>query len=293
MAATETELVITDDTTEHQLHLAGTHLDSGSAAPGFRSVASAFELAETSPENPSIPSDYRAWDLAHIGVTSDHGARVAAGQGFEDTVISFAISTHANQTHPAVVYVMIWIDHDRDGEYDIVLEKFPLFHWSTFPSDVYWTYTYDFATEETRWQVPVHSLPGGEIEADLLNTDTYILSARAADLGLTEGVSTFDYRVTTFVTDFMWPMDESEVHTFDAARPGLHLTGSQTAPMFWDDLDGATISVTGDRRAYLANGSRGLLLIHHHNANGERAQVIDVIPTVGEGPRETGGRAIP
>ncbi len=63
--------------------------------------------------------------------------------------------------------------------------------------------------------------------------------------------------------------------------------------MFWDDLHGAVIPVRGDRRAFVANGSQGMLLIHHHNANGQRAQIIEVVPEVGEGPREGGGRVTP
>jgi hypothetical protein len=197
-------------------------------------------------------------------------------------------------------YTVVWIDVDRDGEADMALEKFPMLHWGSsladawpYYSDVYWTDCVDLETGEIRWQFPVNSIPGTDIRTELLNTDTYILSVRAADLGLAPGHSRFDFDVTIAVPGYGGIMDISGLHTFDAARPGLHLTGDRPAPMYWDDLDGATIPVTGDRRAYIANGSQGLLLVHHHNANGKRAQVIGVVPTIGEAPRETGGRAIP
>jgi hypothetical protein len=300
MAAAEDRLLVTDDETVHELHLAGSHLDSGAVPPGFRSLASAFELAQISPENPTITADYRAYDLGPIGVTSDFGARVAAGQGLEDAVVSFALVMRAPSAHPGSMLTWVAIDRDRDGLTDVILEKYPMIHWNSaitdlhpLYGDVYWSYVYDLQTGEIDWQYPVNSLPESEVSAGLYNTDVVILSANAADLGLTEGSSSFDYSVHTAVSGVDFLMDISDVRTFDAARPGLRLTGTQTAPMFWDDLDGETIPVKADRRAFVANGSEGLLLIHHHNASGERAQIIEVIPEVGEGPREATGRVAP
>jgi len=131
------------------------------------------------------------------------------------------------------------------------------------------------------------------IDPNLFNSNAMVFHVNAADLGLTPGDSTFEYGVRIFQLPDWIITDFSGIHSFDPANPGLHLTGTELAPMYWDDLDGATIPVEYDHAAYMRNRSRGLLLIHHHNASGARAEVVDIIPAVEETPRRGGGRVTP
>ena len=137
--------------------------------------------------------------------------------------------------------------------------------------------------------MPVNGLGADVADTRLLNSDAMVLSIRAADLGLAMGASAFDYKVDLVDRWADLTMDTTAVHTFDPARPGLALTGEHLSPMYWDDLDGASIPVSYDREAYLANGSEGLLLIHHHNASGNRAEVVGIVV----GPADTGGEPSP
>ena len=46
-----------------------------------------------------------------------------------------------------------------------------------------------------------------------------------------------------------------------------------TQPLY-QDLDGQTIQVAYKQAAYKADAALGVLLLHHHNAAGTRAQVL-------------------
>jgi len=65
--------------------------------------------------------------------------------------------------------------------------------------------------------------------------------------------------------------------SFDPTHPGLAAT-SAGEPVLADDSPGATLSVRLDRATVGIDGGRGLLLIHHLNATGSRAEVVGITP---------------
>jgi subtilisin family serine protease len=295
MACQESEVLAVGDTDSFELHLEGEELDSGATPPDIRSRLSAFELAELSPDDPVTPPEKNHYDLHYVGVSSDYHARAAAGQSLEDTVIAFAITTHGPWSHHAPALFKVLVDPDRDGSFDMEVDRVPTLRWDQgdhwIPRDLGWSYVVE--SDEIRWQYPVGGLLPDEVDVNLFNSDAMVLHVRAADLGLTPGDSAFDYRVEAVVAVHEIVMDSTEIHTYDPANPGLHLTGSQLAPMYWDDLDGAVVPVAYDHEGYVNNRSQGLLLIHHHNANGERAEVVEIVQAVEEAPRRGGNRVTP
>ncbi len=67
-------------------------------------------------------------------------------------------------------------------------------------------------------------------------------------------------------------VDESTVLTFEPTTPGLDVASG--GPPIYPDLDGASIPITYDLAAFDTHGSLGLLLLHHHGARGQRAEVV-------------------
>ena len=63
--------------------------------------------------------------------------------------------------------------------------------------------------------------------------------------------------------------------SFDPTKPGLAAT-SGGEPVLADDSPGATLSVKLNRSTVGLDGAQGLLLIHHLNKNGSRAEVVAV-----------------
>ena len=65
----------------------------------------------------------------------------------------------------------------------------------------------------------------------------------------------------------------SDIATYDIAEPGIAFRNVLIEAIY-TDLPGTTIPVTFDQKALNQNGSQGVLLLHHHNATGQRAEVI-------------------
>lgn len=265
------------------LVLTGEHLDPSTMGVQQASKCSAYELAEVSPVELGI--DDKSYDLRYVGVSSDLQPRKKTGQGLDNTVISFAVVTHGPRVHPNLVGLRVWVDTDQDGGWDHVVTNYPTIHWDSsaedrwvYWSDVSWSLVQNLDSGAMQWQYPVNGVLPDEVDLPGFGTEAMVLLANARDLGLVEGASAFAYRVDTIVPVFEVFRDSSAVHTYDPAQPGLHVAGTATAPTYLDDLDGAVIPLEYDRTAYLANDSQGLLLIHHHNASGQQAEVVEIVP---------------
>lgn len=100
----------------------------------------------------------------------------------------------------------------------------------------------------------------------IFHTNVLILSAPIGSLGgLTEVNSRFDYRVDLYSDGVL--RDSTPILTYDVLPPGLDVfvAPGQTPMSF--GLPGNSMTVTYDQASYQANGSLGLLLLHHYNQN--------------------------
>jgi subtilisin family serine protease len=297
MTTVETSLNITSggNTGSQTLTLAGTPVNTGasfgiaSPFPGQDeiSLVSVFELQEKSPRLPFVPGQPPRQDddadLRYVGV-----AKTADALG---PVVNFGIATWGEfQTaNPYDVEFDIYIDTDRDGTDD-----YALFNWNLGsagggnPADVFYSVLVNLKTDppvlvaERR----INGISPGTRDTVGFNTSVMSISAYAADLGIT---GAFDWHVLSFnravgfvdesPTQPSDPGDPPRRFTWNFATPGISAPGAggayAGAPTY-EDLNGNVINVSYDRNAFIAAGSKGVLLLHHHNGFANRAQAVNV-----------------
>jgi hypothetical protein len=193
-------------------------------------------------------------------------------------VLNFGIATWGqfNTANPYDAEFDIYIDTDRDGTADFVL-----FNWNlgsagaAAPADVLYSVLVNLSTGDGFAERRINGISPGTRDTVGFNTSAIAISAYASDLGIT---GAFDWQVVSF-NRLLGQVDMSAVHTWNFAAPGLTTPAAvgvyAGAPMY-EDLAGTILTVSYDRNAFIAAGSEGLLLLHHHNGLGNRAQAIPV-----------------
>lgn len=269
---------------------------AGTGTPVFPndelSVVAALELQGSSPDDASSDGILNNADLKYVGVTSDFratGTITNPAGTITDTTIFFGIATHGNWTTPNEVEFDIYIDTNRDGTDDFVLFNWD---WSSAnngvdPNDVFITLLKDLNTGELFLEDFLNGVPANALNTAPFNTNVMVLPVYAADLGLTNANSAFNYYVVSFSRDASGPedsvtgffegvVDVSRKGTYNAGDPGLDFTGGVTGVPAYSDLPGEAIPVGYDLPAYVAANSQGVLLLHSHNAVGSHDEVVAV-----------------
>lgn len=274
MGTQETSLPLAGESGSFTLHLAGQGVATGTSFPSdWVSLVSAFELAAESPDETSSQGTENASDLRYVGVTSDYARQLADGKGLAETSVFVGVATWADWGSPNQVSVQVLIDTNRDGTDDWVL-----YNTSTgggSPNDVFAAVLCKLPAGECS-ATYLTGVDAGTRDTALLNSNVMVLPVPAGQLDLTPGDSRFSYRVRTDV-------DSTPTLSFDPAHPGLSFGGTSflgapVAQPMYTDLAGQSIPATYDRAAFAANASRGILLLHHHNLSGARAQVLTSQP---------------
>jgi subtilisin family serine protease len=241
------------------VHLQGLGVSTGTSFPEDEvSLVSAFELQESNADPTAA--------VRYLGVTSDNAAQVAAGKGIADTTIYFGVATNGAWSNPVEAPVDILIDTTGDGlgDYELTIGEFT-------------QYTDSFAAVLCKLSTgnceltPLDGVTPDVRDTVPFNTDVFVLPVKASTLGLSPTLTKFGY----YLNNTAKPL----IHTFDVANPGFSFGGTDylgqtvTQPLF-ADLDGQAIQVTYSRTNAKADGALGVLLLHHHNAAGSRAQVL-------------------
>jgi subtilisin family serine protease len=249
------------------IHLAGTHVNTGAAFPSDeRSLVFPYELAETSPNESASTGPLNAADLKQIGIRR----YVNPGGGMANTDLLFGIATHADWQSPNNVRFIVFVDSNRDGQDD-----YKVYNADTGSivradsTDVYVTAVWDIRTSTGLWRYALNSYRASEINTVPMNTNVMMLEVAATDIGLTDSNTRFNYRVEAYARESSNRVDSSGLLTYDAAKPGFDFT------LFaYYDLNANSIRTQYNRDNYTTNRSRGLLLLHHHNTSGSRDQVV-------------------
>ncbi len=241
-----------------------------SAPPNVASLVTAFELQEES-KNLGLDAGAPA-DLQYVGVTSDYEAH---GQVISTTIF-FAVSTYANWNSPYAgdTEFDIYMDVTLSGRPDFVM-------WNSVDgNDEMIIKLYNLSNDELSIVAVVNGVPGASLNTAAFNNSVMVLPVPAAALGMTNGGSSFNYWIRTYHRDASGRVDTSGLLAFDAGNPGIDFTNGSGGIPIWPDADGGAIPVAFDLAAYLDSSSKGVLLLHHHNATGNHAEVLDVTPFV-------------
>jgi uncharacterized repeat protein (TIGR01451 family) len=261
---------------------AGPVCTATTAAPTFDEVSlvSPFELQVVSTRDPvNAPPEA---DIQYAGVAYDP----------VNNLILFGVSTWGSWSTPTEVAFNIYVDANSDGTYDRILfnsnpasENAGLFGGASGGQDSFINSTFNLATSGVSIGgagLYVNRLNASVIDSALFNNSVMILAATPAQLGLPAGTTNFKWKIQTcpgfaplcgplngFFSDeaagpFSW--------NYAAASQGLNFAGKHLA----QDLNGASLPVTWNLANLAANGSQGALLLHHHNAAGNRAEVVVV-----------------
>jgi hypothetical protein len=268
------------------LPLTGTGVNTGSSY-GFGgdilSLVKAFELqfARTGSFN-------NANILKYVGVTSDVSPN---GANANSAVFAFGIEGFGDAAVPEFNSSdkEIVIDSDGDGTFDfqVFLTSIPN---GTSHSNEYVPVVVDLhrgtAAQvpfpyETNLLDPVFNPngSGGGKDTNAFNNSAVIvpipanmLLAATAKQG-NPPPTKIQYVVVTFDRQGN-EVDQTPLLTYDAVRPGFNVEGGQTEPFYYSDLPGTNIPVQYNSKNFGANGSLGVLLLHRHNADGQRSDVV-------------------
>jgi len=266
------------------LVLSGTGVNTGSSYPhDVISLVSALELQYRSPNEASSSAIDDKADLAYVGIASD----VAATTTFTETYLYFGLATYSDWSTPNEVEFDVYIDTDRDGADDYVLfNSNNGLQSGGDQNDILLTFLYDLKTSDLTIEDYLNGTSPGDYDTAVFNNNVLVLPVAAADLGLTAASARFNYRVVSLSLDspgnepgiggaITGIVDQTGTLSYNAAQPGVDTSGGVPGAPFYDDLPGEEIPLLYNRDAFFTSRSRGILLLHHHNQRGARAEVID------------------
>ena len=269
-------VLLTGPTGSTSVGLTGQDVNTGGAFPvDVISLASAFELQATSPATIPATSVASNADLKSVGVTSDFKATDSVVAGA--TRIFFAVAMHGKWTTPSDVQVNIFIDRDRNGsdDFQIINTAFADAQGNLFDVFVSARRPAPFTAGFTADSFLNNIAPSG-LETVVYNTNMMVIPVTASAIGLTTTNARFNYRITTTSRGFGGTIDTVTTRTYDAANPGFDVTGGVTGLPIYADLNGGSVPVNYNKANLTANGTTGLLLLHHNNAFGAHDQILSL-----------------
>jgi subtilisin family serine protease len=244
-----------------KINLAGDGVSTGTEPNGYVSKVSAFELGATSGQATLAAgvSEYaRAADLQYIG---------AARKG---STMYFGLSTYGNWSTPATeVQFSIQVDRNNDNTPDVTAFTTRLvFGPNADPQDV-------FVVGVGNAAVSFTNVFSSNVTTAPYNSNVLSVPVPLAALALPAGQTTFRYRVVG-LSRFWGTIDTTPWATYNIATPGLTFPDGIAATNMYDGLNGVKLTIGYNDASFKANGSQGMLLLHHFNKTGNRAEVLAI-----------------
>ncbi|WP_312878362.1 S8 family serine peptidase [Lentzea indica] len=270
------------------LNLTGRGVDQGTGSQAYRSLVSVLELQAQSPklrdcrrnvtENCALNDTAKGGDLRYVGAAST--APLAKAQGKpEESLLAFGVATWGNWYNLGINTIpFIDIDTNGDGTAD-----FETFATRLTDTDLLVASTVDLKTGQT---VDIQAVNGlfGDVDANVSDTNVVVLPVLLTALGIdpakdTSRISyvagTTGYYVAPGNANGLIDVIDRNL-SFDPLKPGLWAQGGGDAALSYLAKPGTALVVNKDEAALKADKSEGLLVLNHHNANGDRASVVTV-----------------
>jgi subtilisin family serine protease len=262
--------------------LSGQGVNTGGATPyDTVSLVSALELQHISPPLQATGLITSYSDLKYVGISSNF----ASTNVVSETTVFFGIATQSNWESANALYVEVQIDTNHDGFFEYVL----------FTSDV--TDNGDLTDARVTTLVKLKTdgsidssfgdggfidqyylnvLGPDEADTQPYNTNVVVLAVDGSDLGLANTAGSFTYQVLTDSNFGEGVFDFSPKLRYTVSKPGIKFTNGYLGLSAYKDLPDQTIPFEFNRGNFMSNGSSGVLLLHHHNTTGTRAEAFQL-----------------
>ncbi|UXI70607.1 S8 family serine peptidase [Tahibacter amnicola] len=247
------------------------------------SLVSPFELQVTNAQDNNLEG-YQ--NVKYVGVNYDA----------TNSAYLFGIATYGPWGTPTHSSFSICVDNNEDGNFDRVIfntnlgNLARLFGQNVSGQDVFMNAVLT-PPSSVSFAGPtgfVNMQSAAQIDSAVLDNNVLVLGATASQLGLTAGDTNFRYAVAVcpgFASNCVTLATPNQctgsvasvpgVYTYNSATPGITTSGGAGGlPILLQDLNGSTLNVTYNEANMQANGSTGLLLLHHHNSPSNSAQVV-------------------
>ena len=222
-------------------------------------------------------------EIRAVGVNSDF----VVAHGILSTTVYFGVATKGDWSTPTSqdVEFDVFIDTNRDGTADYVLFNYNQGNASgkTEPNDVFVGALLKLNTFGRTVQPFTNGVSPDSLHVPLFHNSVMMLPVRASDLKLVAGQA-FDWQIITYARGTSTPIDQSPVLRYSPIAPVFEVTHGDGSPPIWRDAPGQSIAVRmANPAAFTRRGepgsTHGLLLLHHFNEPGSRAEVLEVIPS--------------
>ncbi len=290
------------DGTDQQatLTLSGNELDQGSGDAAYRSLISVLQLQVESGRLPEcsslftadcVPNDTaRGGDIQYVGATSTAPSAVAQGEP-DQALLAFGITTWGEWYNLGGNTIpFIDIDTNGDGTAD-----FEVFVTKPDGTDLLLAETIDLRVPDMP-TVDLQPINGqfGDVDTGVFDTNVVLLPVSLAALGIDPAATSAPIIYTAGVAGFYTgpgdidsTIDSTTPVLFDAARPALWTEGAGAPALSYLARAGDELVVHRDAGVggLLAQLSSQLLVLHLHNATGDRVQAVrvaalDVLPAL-------------
>jgi subtilisin family serine protease len=272
--------------TETSLALYGRGVRQGAGDLAYRSLVSVFELQGSSDRLPdcagsvktgcAVNETAKGGDLRYVGASS------TAWQGEqEDPLLAFGVATWSDWTTLGDNNTPeISIDTDGDGKEDFRTTVTKPSTAGDVTADVWLARTVTHGGEVVDEQ-PVNG-QYGDVDTNVMDSDVVVLPVSLKALGIDAAKESTHRIAYTAGTSGMYaaPGNDGFIDriagtlSFDPLRPGLAARGGGKPALSYQAMPGSALVLRRDPAALALDGSDRLLVLHHHNATGKRAQVV-------------------
>ncbi len=252
------------------LELTGRHVDSG----GWTSLVAPLELMATSPQlepTPGVetsPTQVAAGDIRYVGAMST--APRLAEAGFDPSLGYVGIGLAMQGEWPTLGTTTIPVidtDVDGDGVPDLQTTVQKL----NPEIDVTLALTYDYWTGEIHSQSAINGA-WGDVDTTVFDNNV-LVAPIPLELFDPETEPTFVVWTTSdFAPSANGVLDVVEPFSYDPFAPDLWTSGGELNDVFVPSTTEITVHRSADAGAEVGP----LLVLHSHNAQAQRAQVVDV-----------------